>query len=109
MKPHHVYHLVDPETRAVRYVGKSANPKSRLRQHIDESQRAQNTEKKRWIRGLIDRGLSPALVIVSTHSDEASAREAEARECETHLATLTNLHDPRKGACDFRKRACQKP
>ena len=27
---HHVYHLIDPQTRAVRYVGKSRHPRARL-------------------------------------------------------------------------------
>jgi len=45
MTQYHVYHLVDPRTAHVKYVGKSAAPKSRYRQHIKESQERQNTAK----------------------------------------------------------------
>jgi hypothetical protein len=32
----------------------------------------------------------------------AAAREAEAAQCRAHLTTILNLHDPTKGAGDFK-------
>lgn len=99
----HVYHLVDPVDRVVRYVGKTASPKARLKAHIAESVERQNTAKKQWIHGLLQRGLQPVLVIAETHADEAAARQAESRHCHLHLATIHNIHDPAKGEKDLRR------
>lgn len=107
---HHVYHLIDPQTRAVRYVGKSRTPRARLRAHIQEAAARQNTEKQAWIASLIARGLSPVLVIVASFLDEPAARLRESAEVHQHLATALNQHDPAKGAKDLRrapKRAAQ--
>lgn len=104
---HHIYHLVDPETTAVRYVGKSRQPKSRLRSHIAESQERQNTDKKAWIHGLLQRGLAPILVIVASYQTEAEARIRESQECHRHRATITNIHDPAKGAKDLHRQEGQ--
>jgi len=101
--PHHVYHLIDPQTKAVRYVGKSTNPRSRLRGHVKESQARQNTEKKRWIASLLNQGLQPVLAIVATYAEEAPARDRESQECHQFKDTITNLHDPAKGAKDIRE------
>jgi hypothetical protein len=100
---HHVYHLVDPNDRAVRYIGKSRNPKSRLKQHIAEALENDNTEKKRWIRRLLASGQKPVLIIAGSFTTEPLAREAESAECHRHLATITNIHDPAKKASDLRK------
>lgn len=100
---HHVYHLADPETRAVRYVGKSTNPTGRLRAHIEEARQRQGTEKQRWIAALLARGLAPVLVIVASYEAEPAARERESRECHAHRATALNIHDPAKGARDLRR------
>jgi len=101
-KLHYVYHLVDPDTRQVRYVGNSVSPKARLRVHIRDAQAKQNTEKKVWIRSLLDRGAMPVLVIVATYNNEPAARRRESQEVHQHRATITNLHDPARGAKDIR-------
>lgn len=103
MNKHHIYHLVDPNTRAVRYIGKSTNPRSRLRAHIAESRAEQNTAKKLWIANLIAAGQCPVLVIVASYPDEPSARQRESHECHQHRGTILNIHDPAKGAADFHK------
>lgn len=103
MTTHHVYHLVDPTDHAIRYVGKTTHPKARLRAHIKDAQESQTTEKKRWISGLIAQGLQPVMVIVATHSDEATARIHESQQVKQHLATVYNLHDPAKGAKDLKR------
>jgi hypothetical protein len=99
----HVYHLVDPRTAVVRYVGMTRNPKNRLRGHIAEAQERDNTDKKRWIRELLAAGMQPVLAIVGTAPTEIEARAIESHECKRNLATIFNVHDPRKGAKDIRK------
>lgn len=44
----HIYHLVDPITHLVRYVGRCTDPKARLRNHCNEAARRQTTDKHRW-------------------------------------------------------------
>ncbi len=100
---HHVYHLVDPQTRAVRYVGKSRNPRARLRAHLQEATENQNTAKKRWIAALAATGMQPVLVIVCSYPDEPSARQRESAEVHAHLDTVLNQHDPAKGAKDLKR------
>ncbi len=99
----HVYHLVDPRCRTIRYIGKTASPRSRLRAHIQEAREAQNTDKKRWIADLLAQGLQPVLVIAATCPSESQARIVESRHCHQHLATIYNIHDPAKGAKGLRK------
>ena len=99
----HIYHLVDPKTRAVRYVGMTGRPKSRLAGHIAESKARQNTEKKAWIKGLLDEGLAPVMAVVGTADNEFHGRAIESAECHKHKGTIFNMHDPRKGAKDIRK------
>lgn len=103
----HVYHLVDPRCRTVRYVGKTATPKARLRAHIQESRDAQNTEKKCWIAELLALGLQPVMVVAATCTSEPMARIVESRHCHQHAATIYNIHDPAKGAGDLKKREVQ--
>ena len=105
MKKYYVYGLKDPETGEIRYVGKSPNPKNRYKEHVAEARTASRTEKQRWIAGLLARSLHPSLVILATAPDEPAARELEAEFCHLHIATVLNIHDPRKGAKDLRKRA----
>lgn len=102
---HFVYHLVDPETRAVCYVGKSRRPKARLCAHIKESLEQQNTEKKRWIAGLLNTDMRPVLIIVAEYADEQEARKRESAEARAHIKTTTNIHDPAKGAKDLKRPA----
>lgn len=102
-KKHHVYHLVDPRDRAVRYIGKTGSPAARLRAHIQEAREAQNTAKKRWIAELLRLGLQPVLVIIATCETEPQARQIESASCHTHLATIYNIHDPAKGAKDLHR------
>lgn len=96
-----VYHLVDPVSHVVRYVGKSTAPAARLKEHIRESIERQNTEKKQWIKGLLDQGLQPVMVIVGRYPTDLHARRRESADCHRHLDTIFNIHDPAKGAGDL--------
>jgi hypothetical protein len=99
----HIYHLVDPRDAKVRYVGMTRNPKSRFRSHIAEAHERDNTDKKRWIRELLAAGMQPVLAIVGNAPTELEARAIESHECKRNLATIFNVHDPRKGSGDIRK------
>ena len=102
----HIYALIDPTDRKIRYIGKSKNPKTRYNQHIKESQQRQNTKKKQWIKTLLNAGQRPELHILHSTESDPAARIAESNACRQHIATIYNIHDPRKGAADFKK---QKP
>jgi len=58
----YIYKLIDPVTKDVRYVGKSTNPKIRLKNHI--SRRKNKYHSAVWINGLFLKGLRPTLEII---------------------------------------------
>lgn len=64
-----IYSLNCPITGAVRYVGKSKNPFTRLIQHISESKKETN-HRACWIRYLAEQGLRPLLEIVDEATSE---------------------------------------
>lgn len=105
MKKISIYALTDPMDATIRYIGKSASPKSRYKQHIDESRARQNTKKKQWIKALLDAGQQPGLAILHQTTDPDAARIAESRACHQHLNTIYNIHDPLKGAKDLKREA----
>jgi group I intron endonuclease len=58
-----IYGLVDPITNELRYIGKSINPKVRLRKHISERS-IHDSYKDRWLRKIINLGVKPELIII---------------------------------------------
>lgn len=97
----YVYTLKCPISGKIRYVGKSRNPKSRLRQHIEDSRNNTNTEKKHWINGLLQAGKFPKMEIVFKHPDEAIARNKEESFCMKNISTIFNIHNPGRGKKDL--------
>lgn len=63
LKTTFIYALKDPITEAVRYVGKSDNPRKRLSSHLGEA-RDRNCHRKVWLHSLKMQGLRPVLEIV---------------------------------------------
>lgn len=57
-----IYVLIDPNTKEVRYVGKSNNPKRRYYKHCSRSKK--NTHKVNWINGLLNENKKPELQII---------------------------------------------
>jgi len=98
-----IYALVDPTDQKIRYIGKSKNPRSRYNQHLKESIQRQNTKKKVWIKSLLDTDQRPELLILHATESDTAARIAESQACHTHIETIFNIHDPRKGAKDLTK------
>ena len=86
-----IYVLVDPRDGAVRYVGLTVDPKSRLRHHMTTA-RQQVTRKERWLWELKSHDLVPVMRVLET-VDIDVAREVETRWIEHYLdegADLTN-------------------
>jgi group I intron endonuclease len=74
----YVYALIDPNTRLIRYIGKTVcSLKERLRQHLAPSARRAKTYKTSWIRSLIAKGLRPYTVLLDTCYSEDALNRAE--------------------------------
>jgi hypothetical protein len=65
MKQVYIYGLIDPTTSQLRYIGKSINPNSRFRKHLQDSKK-KITYKDKWIFSLIERKIKPELIIIDT-------------------------------------------
>lgn len=72
----YIYGLCCPETKQIRYIGKTIRPKGRLRDHINDKSK---THKVNWIKSLKAKGLTPSMVILETLEDGANWEEAEIR------------------------------
>ena len=74
-----MYGLKDPNTNAVRYVGKSSIGLSRPKSHTKEKDLARcgNSHKANWIRGLLRAGQVPATVVLESFQTQESLADAE--------------------------------
>lgn len=70
----YIYGLTDPETGAVRYIGKSIRPLERFANHMNEKS---NCHRSHWLQSLKARGLEPGLVIFEEVSGAWPWQEAE--------------------------------
>lgn len=91
-----IYTISDPETKEVRYVGKSAVGESRWKEHLKGSSLKLRTHKNNWLRSLVSKGLSPVFTVIETVESEAQldAREiywiAAYRDMGARLTNATN-------------------
>ncbi|MFI5222849.1 MAG: GIY-YIG nuclease family protein [Nitrospirales bacterium] len=90
---HYVYALYDPLKPTVfRYIGLSNDPAGRLKGHLADAIYANNTPKCRWIRGVVEAGRTPCLIVVCRTETKAQglilerATKVAARE-RGHLLT----------------------
>lgn len=93
----YIYALVDPLTKAVRYVGKTKNSLTkRLRDHIKDSHRVMTKTGRRkvnkryaWIISLINKGELPTITLLET----VSSVDANDAECSwiSQFPNLTNM------------------
>jgi hypothetical protein len=63
MKKAIIYALIDPRTDKVRYIGCTAWPKERFRQHINDAKNGLDKSKKaKWILEMLSFGIEPKMV-----------------------------------------------
>jgi len=71
MRKQYIYTLTDPISNIVRYVGKSNNPKDRLRRHLSESNLVESwTNKNKWLLHLKNNNRLPILDIIDEGHDD---------------------------------------
>lgn len=100
----HIYGLVDPFTREIRYIGKTIlNPSQRLCSHVSEARRSdidrRHYHKNRWISNLLAKGAYPEVIILETVlSDDWQDAEKRWIQKGRDLGwRLTNLSDGGEG------------
>lgn len=59
-----IYGLIDPRNKELRYIGKSDTPQFRLAKHIREAKRSTHLHRLAWIKGILDDGLIPELILL---------------------------------------------
>jgi hypothetical protein len=77
-----VYGLIDPESRELRYIGKTTETvRKRLYAHLNEARIGSGNgckdEKTRWLAGLIERDLEPEVVILAEPEAQKSLGQSE--------------------------------
>lgn len=72
-----VYGLVDPQTKQLRYIGKSQRGISRPKQHSMPTYLKASTHKNNWIRSLLAKELKPEIVIIQSFDDNDILSQAE--------------------------------
>lgn len=75
----YIYALVHPETKEIKYVGKTDRPKARLREHITDSRKpGRKNKREAWIKSLLNNELKPELIILEkVTKDEWKKKERE--------------------------------
>lgn len=68
MEKVYIYGLVDKITNQLKYIGKSINPQSRYRKHLQDSKK-QTSYKDRWIFSLLEKKSKPELLIIDEVND----------------------------------------
>lgn len=64
MKTKFIYSLSCPETKIVKYIGKTNNINRRLRNHVSNNSLSNSTKKNNWIISLLRRNLIPLIEII---------------------------------------------
>ena len=84
----YIYALKDPETKQIRYIGRSKNPKKRLYEHHQVRRIHTKSHHNNWIWSLLERGLRAEMEILE-ECDETNWSERERYWIST-LSDLTN-------------------
>jgi predicted GIY-YIG superfamily endonuclease len=91
--PVFIYELRDPRDGRTYYVGASANPVQRYKQHLQESNHEQASAKNRWLLSLLKHDLKPQLAVARL-ADESNWLRVEAEAIRQHVkagSPLTNI------------------
>jgi hypothetical protein len=64
----YIYGLECPLNKIIRYIGKSVNPKTRLKQHVNKLRKGEGAYKVSWIKNLKKQNLKPELKIIGCFS-----------------------------------------
>jgi group I intron endonuclease len=59
-----IYTLTDPNTKQVRYVGKTGDIKTRFERHINESKNSTLSHKKAWVNSLLNKNKEPIIEVI---------------------------------------------
>lgn len=90
-----IYALVCPSTKAIRYIGKTKNLKSRLSAHIAKAEGFHtNNHCANWIRSILDVGLNPEMLVICGVPDDGDWQQVESRVIAQYRSMghdLTNL------------------
>lgn len=87
----YIYALQNPETKQIRYVGKTGNIKNRFNSHLSSSQKLK-THLGSWIKSLINNNLIPEIIIL----EECDENNWEERE-KYWISQYSNLVNIQKG------------
>ena len=84
-----IYGLRDPETKIIRYVGKSTSGLKRPKQHLCASHRRTqvHTHRVRWVNSVFARGLVPEIVVLQYYQDPQQLDEME-KQAIAHFRSL---------------------
>lgn len=95
-----IYALAHPETKQIRYIGKSNFPKRRLQEHHCLYRLNGNTHKNNWIKSLLKQGLRAELLILE-ECEELNWQEREKFWISFYKESLVNANEG--GAGTFRR------
>lgn len=88
-----IYGLCDPRDYVIRYVGKTTQPKGRLRKHIDLAKSGKHYPVCQWIRDLLAEGEEPVMEILDAEPGLCGSDREDAWIHElSKVQPLLNVH-----------------
>jgi hypothetical protein len=98
-----VYALIDPRDNQVKYIGKSINPKARLREHILKCNK-ERTKKGNWVKKLLSLSLEPQMKLLkeAQHTEIPYWEEHYIKHYKFDGITLLNYDDKGIGTAKVR-------
>lgn len=72
-----IYGLIDPNTKELRYVGKTVNLSNRMAGHYTPAKLRQKTHKNDWLKSLINKGQKAEVIVLETYDDANDLYDAE--------------------------------
>jgi len=94
----YIYGLVDPVNGVIKYIGKTNNPKRRVKEHNRLCNLKPNTKKNIWIKNILDKGLKTSIVIVEV-TDELKWKERERYWIKYYREITKDLTNTSDGGC----------